>query len=207
MKTWKLDIKDKVMKAVENYYHSALEIPLSEHPAYTFKIAQDIEEIIQVVQYLNGRKFNSFVEIGSCVGGSAWLYSELLCSKNANVTLIDVDSRRELFFIAEKIRKTGKNVKIISKSSSDVEVTNEIIIPIDLLHIDGDHKYEAVKRDWDKFQPYVIKNGIIILHDTNSTTLPEIDKGAEKLVKELNGETDYKITTFSNTCGISVIEK
>jgi predicted O-methyltransferase YrrM len=37
--------------------------------------------------------------------------------------------------------------------------------PIDLLMIDGDHRYAAVRRDWNLYSPLVKKNGLIVFHD------------------------------------------
>ena len=41
--------------------------------------------------------------------------------------------------------------------------------PIDLLFIDGDHEYEAVKRDFEDWSPHLREGGIIIFHDTNGS--------------------------------------
>jgi len=38
--------------------------------------------------------------------------------------------------------------------------------PIRLLWIDGDHRYEQVKRDFLSWEPHVIDGGIIAMHDT-----------------------------------------
>jgi hypothetical protein len=37
--------------------------------------------------------------------------------------------------------------------------------PIDALFIDADHRYEAVRQDWDQWSPKVTPGGIIALHD------------------------------------------
>lgn len=38
--------------------------------------------------------------------------------------------------------------------------------PIDILHIDGRHKYEDVKEDFENWEPFVKDGGLILLHDT-----------------------------------------
>jgi len=41
--------------------------------------------------------------------------------------------------------------------------------PIDFLFIDGDHDYDAVKRDFEDWAPHLREGGIIIFHDTNGS--------------------------------------
>jgi len=36
---------------------------------------------------------------------------------------------------------------------------------IDILLIDGDHSYEGVKADYERFEPFVKEGGIILMHD------------------------------------------
>jgi predicted O-methyltransferase YrrM len=36
---------------------------------------------------------------------------------------------------------------------------------IDLLFIDGDHRYSGVKRDWKLYAPLVKRHGVIVFHD------------------------------------------
>ena len=56
--------------------------------------------------------------------------------------------------------------------------------PIDLLFIDADHSYQAVRRDWDDWSPYVKAGGIIALHDSRTLKYP----GVLKLVKEITAD-------------------
>ena len=39
---------------------------------------------------------------------------------------------------------------------------------IDILHIDGTHNYEAVKRDFEEWKKFVVPAGVILMHDTIS---------------------------------------
>ena len=40
--------------------------------------------------------------------------------------------------------------------------------PIEFLFIDGDHEYNAVKLDFDLWEPKVMNGGIIAFHDSNA---------------------------------------
>lgn len=40
--------------------------------------------------------------------------------------------------------------------------------PIDILHIDGLHTYDAVKNDWDNWHQFVTNSGVTIMHDVIS---------------------------------------
>ena len=37
----------------------------------------------------------------------------------------------------------------------------------DLIFIDGDHRYEGVKRDFENFRPLLSKRGVILFHDVD----------------------------------------
>jgi len=59
----------------------------------------------------------------------------------------------------------------IVKTSVDAE--KEWDMPIELLFIDGAHEYDLVKQDFELWYPHVIKNGMVLMHDTNpSISLP-----------------------------------
>jgi hypothetical protein len=45
--------------------------------------------------------------------------------------------------------------------------------PIDFLFLDGDHRYEEVRRDWEDWLPLVQSAGIVILHDSRRLPDPE----------------------------------
>ncbi len=52
--------------------------------------------------------------------------------------------------------------------------------PVALLWIDGDHAYEAVKRDVDAWAPFVPPGGIVALHDSLDDSL-----GPRRLIEEM----------------------
>lgn len=52
--------------------------------------------------------------------------------------------------------------------ATSLDAAREFHEPIELLFIDADHSYEAVRADFDAWMPHVIPGGIIALHDTAS---------------------------------------
>ncbi len=83
-------------------------------------------------------------------------------------------------------------------------------IKIDYLHIDGDHSYEGVKKDFELYSTIMSENGIITIHDTdqsyhNTFIVTEDAKkdfvtfdGPAKFIKELEKNTDWNLVNLKN---------
>lgn len=83
-------------------------------------------------------------------------------------------------------------------------------IKIDLLFIDGDHSYEGVKKDFNLYSKLVSPNGLILIHDTDSsyaeTLIVSEDAkkdffpfdGPSKLISELKKNSDWVVMDFFN---------
>lgn len=146
-----------------------------------------------------------FVEIG-VLGGNTLVELYDLCKKN-NVKIIGIDPFENIAIYNGKTGEELSDKKII-KNTYEIQRKNRenlqniikdnkldinLIIgtswenhskfednSIDLLHIDGDHSYEGVKKDINLYYPKVKKNGIIIFDDYNwkgvSTAVDEFIK-------------------------------
>ncbi len=154
-----------------------------------------------LIKYVKKCKIH-FVEIGTYKGGSAALISKYL-SENVRLTTIDIfdkpprgsippDGKLPTYEDARStIIKEGniKKVKIIKGVSWSV--VKKWKKNIDILFIDGDHRYKAVKRDFNIWEPYVIKGGYILIHDINfpgiSKVFKEILENPKFLLKERSG--------------------
>lgn len=60
--------------------------------------------------------------------------------------------------------------------------------PIRLLFVDGEHSYEAVKRDVELWSPFVVPGGIVALHDVHNA--PDVTQYFEELKQPGAGFTE-----------------
>jgi len=119
-------------------------------------------------RYARGCK--SLVEIGVAEGASA---VALRTTMDPGGTLYLVDpfhlSRvRALNFLRRAARRavsTKSNSTVVWIEAFSHEAIGAWNRPIDFLLIDGDHREEAVERDWNDWHPHVLENGIVAFHD------------------------------------------
>lgn len=72
--------------------------------------------------------------------------------------------------------------------------------PIDILHIDGYHTYQAVKHDYDTWSPFVKDDGVILFHDTL------VEKPGYEIDKFF-ADLDIPKTNFTCSYGLGVASK
>jgi predicted O-methyltransferase YrrM len=147
-------------------------------------ITQYEPEFERLLQEYIALGVTSALEIGSYFGYSLhhWLYYS---SQDATVVSIDLpisdfcgkhDPRVPVqeYAIANEWKlwtKRNKNKLYLIQSASQLETTKQEAIklnqekPFDFVFIDGDHRYEAVKKDFEMYSSMVRPGGIVALHD------------------------------------------
>ena len=84
----------------------------------------------------------------------------------------------------------------------------EVFLPqhviIDYLHIDADHHYDGVRRDWDLFHPLLAPNGVITLHDTVNYREP---CGVPRLVEEIRATGTYEVINLPIAYGTAIVKR
>lgn len=78
------------------------------------------------------------------------------------------------------------------------DVAKDFNKPIDLLHIDGLHTYEAVKNDFETWSPKLTDNGIIIMHDISAFPYT---------VGKFFSEIEYPKTQVYHSAGLGIVSK
>ena len=147
----------------------------------------------------------TIVELGVDYGFSTFVFANALKNTTGKIYGIDL-------FMGDPHTGTRNTYDFVMKNIKDHDVTNIEIIkgdftsiskiwnkPIDILHIDGFHTYDAVKNDFTNWSSYVKDDGIIIFHDT---AIPHF--GINDFFRELNG--GYKLY-FIHSAGLGIYTK
>ena len=125
------------------------------------------------------------VEVGSYVGGSSTFLASAATEKNGMLYRVDTWKNEAM---SEGLRDTynefTKNTKtyekwIVPLRGESVEVAKNFDKEIDLLFIDGDHSYEAVKSDVEAWFPKLKDGAIVVFHDYGWA------EGVKRVVKEM----------------------
>ena len=149
---------------------------------YTYM--KKIERLLLYKLDLSLKKISKIVEIGSYLGASSSFLACAAKEKNHTVYCIDTwksegmsEGERDTFNeFCRNIEQLKKYVRIFRGKS--VDIANTFDKKIDLLFIDGDHSYGAVKADAVNWIPKVKEGGIVIFHDIGWA------EGVKRVVKE-----------------------
>lgn len=145
------------------------------------------------------------VELGVDYGFSTFSFSNGLKDLPGRVYGIDwfkgdrhTGSRDTYKFVNDLIEKHGiTNIQIIKGRFEDVCKTwNK---PIDILHIDGFHTFEAVSQDFNNWYPFLNPDGVVLFHDTAIKHF-----GIKQFFDTLEG--GYKLN-FTHSAGLGVYTK
>lgn len=152
----------------------------------------------------NIRKKGVIVEIGSWKGRSAsWIHFANQLGPNNDFYCIDphVTSKEDPNgayedFIKNK-EKHGLNFTHIPLKSDDAALSWDK--PVEFIFIDGFHRYDVVKKDFELWSSFVVDKGLIAFHDTIFWD------GPRALMRELFHHPHIRIISFQQS--ITVCQK
>lgn len=75
------------------------------------------------------------------------------------------------------------------------------------IHIDGDHSYKGVKRDFNLFWPRLEKGGFLAIHDIGSPDKDGNVYGTREFWNEIKKSQKYRVIEISEDPGVGIIQK
>ncbi len=161
-------------------------------------------------------KPKNITELGSHYGCSAFTFVQAAKDNKLDSSMYFVDTWQgddftkkydnDVFTVFSRTVEeyySGQNVNMLRMTFDEAREKFEDG-SIDLLHIDGSHHYEDVKRDFETWRSKVKDTGIIMLHDVSSDIVLGDIMGSYRYWQELKKEYSYTLE-FDFSWGLGVI--
>jgi predicted O-methyltransferase YrrM len=122
--------------------------------------------------------FKILIEVGVDTGKSTFFLLDNL----PNLTIYAIDTNIKKFYNDDVKKKYGNRLIPIQGYSYDVanQLPNGLA---DIVFIDADHSYQAVKKDIEKYTPKLKKGGLLTGHDID---YPGVNKAVTELIKNFD---------------------
>lgn len=173
-------------------------VRMSAHGAEVLKLHADLEGLIKMEEsawlFRTAAGMATIVEIGSYRGKSCVLLAKGSEDVGGHVTAIDPHlefpdddvvkfSQQDHDALMDAVRRHGVENRVtpVIKTSEDA-LADWDGRPIDLLWVDGDHRYEAAKFDLERWGRFVRIGGVIAAHDY--THRDEVRRAWDEVVGE-----------------------
>lgn len=141
-----------------------------------------------------------------------YLYKGLKDSNKGDIYVeLGVERGRSLALARRFFKGDVYGIDIVDNREEILAGTNYILkdslkvnwtLPIKMLFIDSDHRYEHVKAEWDKYSPFVVKDGWVFFHDADETS-----EGVVRVTQEI-GEGWKKVHYSPNPrCSMAWVKK
>lgn len=185
-------------------------------PSHGGAIGQSWGPLFWLVNKVESIKPHVIIEIGVSIGGSMWIWNNLLKENDLYIG-VDIEPKtKEMIFWDWK--SSNRRLEIVVGDSMNPETykkVGEILgnLKADFLFIDGSHTYDIVKKDFNNYSPFVRSGGIVGFHDIESH-LPAkwVVTGVKKFFFELEGKKEQPerwmrpSKDFCPMCGIRIEE-
>jgi predicted O-methyltransferase YrrM len=163
---------------------------------------QKMRELTPVISLLKRRKLHTVVEIGTMQGGTLWLWCQLA---QPDALIISIDLPGGKFGGGYKAKDLARfrsyahedQMLYFLRSDSHQKATKDEVTTtlkgrtVDLLFIDGDHRYRGVKQDFVLYAPLVRKGGVVLFHDILPHPQVPVCQ-VDRFWQEIKGHFQYK---------------
>lgn len=151
------------------------------------------------------REFNlkDVLEIGTEDGHSTIALAFAVKETGGNLHSIDINPCMKA---VDRIRERKLDKYWTFHSSRD-----SLIVPwnrkIDCLFIDSGHSYDQMLGELTKYEPFVKKEGFIILHDIIVYRNEDMCKAIDEYFNSFKDSKKYRYYRWFNDCGLGVVKK
>lgn len=188
-------------------------------PGSTAACLQVESEMVWLAPFIDRLKPKVILEIGIYKAGWPYVLAPFF-AEGAHIVGVDSfqrhgwggdDGRKDLDARVQILQAQGFVVDVIEGHSDEKHArfltwtaltTTRDNASVDLLHIDGAHDYDSVKRDWDYYCSYVGEGGLIVLHDIGTQTSQMNVKKLWENIKAMGFTTQE----FYEKNGIGIVE-
>jgi len=143
------------------------------------------EGLLLYVLARRAARIGNVVEIGAYKGRSTWYLASGLEDAGSPYRVISIDpheapEQREAYL--ETLERLDLGDRVDARIGYSHELVSEIVGPVGMLWIDGDHAYDSVRRDFADWFPKLETGGWYAMHDTVNAWY-----GPTRLARELLG--------------------
>src|SRR5262245_16859053 len=126
------------------------------------QVMQVYEEFLHLAYWLRGFAPHNVMEIGTA-GATFFLLSRLATGKKVAIDIRDVRPKIHSFMFGHEWCFLQGD----SHTTEEREKGGSYCDTFDLIFIDGDHRYEGVKRDFENYRPLLSPRGVMMFHDVD----------------------------------------
>lgn len=138
------------------------------YPQAPFNAIQREHEFTQLLLLFKHFAPKRIMEVGVGHGGGVWSWI-FNSAGPVHVTALSyftggLDIREPM---QQWARETGSTIAALHGNTQDPAIVEEArkLGPYDWIHIDADHSYEGVKKDWENYSTMLAPKGIVAFHD------------------------------------------
>lgn len=151
------------------------------------QVPWEIESALQCIAEARPRML---CEIGTFDGGTSLLFARFLPTLERMLCIDLYVKNKEFLKLLAGPRLAMQFLDMPSYAPVTVDKASRMLgtRPIDVLFIDGDHRYEGVKEDFLRYRPMVREGGLILFHDIMDSdgSGPAWAGGVPRLWRELS---------------------
>jgi len=140
------------------------------------------------------------LEIGSYLGASTCYLAAGLRGRKASIVCIDTwenqtmpDGVRDTYAEFKANTKGVSHLITTIRKRSDQVVAGELGAPYDMIFLDGDHSYAAVKQDFELAADVLTPNGVLAFHDSR------FFQGVSRVIGEILATGDWMLGDMNRT--------